>query len=342
MATVTSRTSFRGTSLSGLPENFWEWLVLQSDFRRNIAKHGFYELEKEAIDDVLQEWYEHTKGDYERLNSLRNASHFKKSLLAFQAASLDFYSQTPEPLKRLGLFTIRTGNGNCVVFDRNVFPLPYGGALASRYFTASLPIRIPKGYESLLHSLSFQLNEQSFIRALHFSGVFGSVVKYVCGTQEYQAGPSGHTASSFPFWMRDVKKRKLVRFMFRGVSDLDECLYPRNSNVVIPIEAKIDGVHNDLGWHKLAFPCYRFINNTRPLFPDTASAKAKDLKIVPMYCLFERWSKHAYIYVFPKITIHKQRLYDDFERGIILNDERQFTPRKVFTIDMKKCCSIYQ
>lgn len=340
MATVTSKTSYRGISLSGFPENFWEWLVLQSDFRRSIERQGFYELEKEAISDSLMEWYEHAKSNYERLDSLRKASRrllAKKSPLDFQPASFDFYSQTPQPLKRLGLFTIRTGKGNCVVFDSRVFPLPYGGGLASKYFTATFPTRVPKGYDSLLYSLSFQLNEQSFIKALHFSDVFGNVVRYVCGTQEYQVGPSGHIASEFPFWMKDVKKRKLVRFTFRGTSDLDECLYPRNSDIVIPIEAKVDdGVHNDLGWHKLAFPCYRFIDNTKPLVPDATSPK--DLKIVPVYCIFDPWGKMAYIYVFPKIKVHEQKYYDYTERGLVLNDQKQFMPRKVFAVDMKKCC----
>lgn len=103
----------------------------------------------------------------------------------------------------------------------------------------------------------------------------------------------------------------------------------------MPIEAKIcfkDG----LGWHKLAFPCYRFVDNKRHV-PGVTSAKFRDIRIVPLYCVFDSQEVRAYIYVFPRVKVHEQSYYDDIERGLILNDQKRFTPRKVFTVDMKGC-----
>lgn len=322
MATANPSTSFN------LPETFWQWLVLQADFRRDIKRKGYYEIEKEAIAETLE-------GLHGRQRATRGPIAGKLPL-ALESMSFDFYSQSPEDLRRLGLFTIRTGKGNCVVFDSKVFALTYGGGLASKYFTERLQARAPKGYQNLVDSLSSQINEQSFIRLLHFSGVLKAVVRYVCGISEYEVGPSGHISSSFPFWMKD-RKGRLVQFVFKGTSDMDECLYPRDTDVVMPMEAKLDdGVHSDLGWHKLAFPCYRFIDNSPFWFFSRSSKVSRSLKIVPLYCLYEPSSKTAYIYVFPRIHIRKQRWYGGIKQGLVLNDKKQFTPRKVFYVDMKK------
>jgi hypothetical protein len=343
---------------SNLPNSFWEWLVLQSSFRSSILTQGYYELEKEEVSKAVAEWYENRKNDYGNLYHRYKFSRYpaaRKSLLAFQSASFDFYSQTPEPLRRLRLFAIRTGKGNCVIFNSHVFPLPYGGpVLCSRYFTREFSTRIPRGYRNLVNSLPIQVNEQSFIKTLHFSGVFTELVRYICGAKEYEIGPSGQLSSSFPFWMMKgfsrKNNRRLERFMFEGTNDLDECLFPRSTDVIVPIEAKIDdGVHFDLGWHKLAFPCYRFIDNSRPrpFLRDVAGGRrisgpsgTNKMKIIPVYCLFVPWGKRTYIYVFPTIEIHKERYgyrNYDVEYGLVLNDVKQFTPRIVLSVEMNKC-----
>ena len=143
------------------------------------------------------------------------------------------------------------------------------------------------------------------------------------------------------------KNGKLFRFVHDGVVDLDECIYPRNENVVFPVEAKIECNHTDMSWHKLAFPCYRFIDNSLALRTyRTGSyygalpryARNNKTKIIPIYCLFNPTVKTAYIYVFPEIRIVqvKRNDYRDVENGVILNDARQFKPTSVFQISMKR------
>jgi hypothetical protein len=107
--------------------------------------------------------------------------------------------------------------------------------------------------------------------------------------------------------------------------------------VVIPIEAKIDSGHTGLSWHKLAFPAYRFIDNSRAMrtFRTGSSIKGiynNKISVVPVYCLFNPTIKRAYIYVFSAITKTKFFNYDFPEYGIVLNDKAQMVPKKVFEV----------
>lgn len=255
---------------------------------------------------------------------------FEKSPLPPFSTSFDFLSQMPVPLRERGLYVIRTGRGNCVIFDSRIFPFPFGGGICTKPAIGEIAAKVPRGYRNLLYPQR-RINEQTFLRLLHFFGIFGQVVRHVSGTTSYETGPSGHISCTFPFWMRDSRRKKLVEFHFEGISDLDECLYPRNTNVVMPIEAKIDesGTNCDLGWHKLAFPCYRFINN--PFI-----SKGRDLRIFPLYCVYVPLTKRVEICVFPQVKIHKDRLGGFVKRGLVLNEEKQFSPSKIFTVDLRQ------
>ena len=237
------------------------------------------------------------------------------------------------------LYLLPTGQGNCAVFDSNVFPLPYVKLNGLDSDAAKLPIRTKNGFRNLVDSLSAHWNEQSFIRALHFCGAFANIVKKICNADRYECGPSGHIASCFPFWMKDAKRNKLVRFVYDGVADLDECLYPKDTDIVIPIEAKIYSGHTGLSWHKLAFPAYRFIDNSRAMrtFRTGSSISGiynSKVRIVPVYCLYNPIIKRAYVYVFPRITTVKCLNYDCPEYGIVLNEHAQMVPKSVFEVTM--------
>lgn len=231
------------------------------------------------------------------------------------------------------------GHGNCAIFDSNVFPLPYLKLNGLDSDAQLLPVRIKSGFRNLVDSLSAHWNEQTFLRALHFCSAFKSIVKKLCNVDCYECGPSGHLASCFPFWMKDKKRNKLVRFVYDGVVDLDECLYPKDQDIVIPIEAKIDNGHNGLSWHKLAFSAYRFIDNSKAMRTFRTGTSIRGIyntkvKIIPVYCLFSPLIKRAYVYVFPKITTDQSLNYDCPEYGVVLNECTQMAPKYVFEIRM--------
>jgi hypothetical protein len=347
LAKKNPRSAFSAATFSFADGGFWEWLLAQYEFRKGISKKGFFLVERKTITSTFKRhWQEYRQQAHNRHNKFsvfsedhdfRNPSNIPSSF------SIDFYSQMPRPLRSNHLYIVPSGGGNCIVFDSEVFPPPYLDPSIKNASAVPLPISIRKGFRNLREALSFQWNEQSFIRALHFCGAFVEVSKRVCKTTgDYQCGPSGHIRSCFPFWMRGVKrKNRLVRFLYDGIVDLDECIYPRDVNTVMLIEAKIRSDQSDLGWHKLAFPCYRFIDNSRAIgvfrtgLSEMVPSFANKARIIPLYCEFDPVRKLALIYVFSEIRKHRfLSEFDDFRRGIILNHTQQFRPRLIFKVDM--------
>jgi hypothetical protein len=168
--------------------------------------------------------------------------------------------------------------------------------------------------------------------------------------------------------MKKSKKSKLVPFVYEGITDMDDCLFAKDSDTIIPIEAKIKHIP-DLSWHKLAFPCYRFIRRSsnemlespqgdRQLGRSNKEEKWKlffssdplDLKpdssdklhkIIPVYCTcikeYDSWKRGAILYVFPKIATRAGRLPSlswGEVRGLILNDEDTMKPEHIFRVDL--------
>ena len=329
MATI---TQFPGKfSVPSSPNDFWEWLLLQKNVGRTIAKQGYHIVEKAAIVSEYKEWGEKETQRYRQLgiHPLQYQIH---------SLSFDFSSQLPRVLDTNDLYTVPLGHGDCAILDSKVFPSPYLKLNGLDSDAVAIPIRIKKGFRTLVDSLSAHWNEQTFLKALHFSGTFRSIVKKVCNIDSYELGPSGHISSCFPFWMKDARRNKLVRLVYDGVVDLDECLYPKGIDVVLPIEAKIDNGHASLSWHKLAFPAYRFIDNSKAMktFRTGSSIRGiySKVRIVPVYCLYRPTIKRAYLYVFPEIITKRYRNYDRPERGIILNQRKQMVPETIFEVRM--------
>jgi hypothetical protein len=155
--------------------------------------------------------------------------------------------------------------------------------------------------------------------------------------------------SLFPFWMRrngvnSNNSRRLDPFVYRGVTDLDECLYAKDTDLVIPIESKMHHIP-DLAWHKLAYPCYRFIG--QPRF-DAQSVVADSgtrmtlrqegrRRVVPASCAYHAATRQAMIHVFPEVQLYSGRVRDlssEKVQGMILNEQRQMAPAQTYTVDM--------
>jgi hypothetical protein len=303
--------------------SFWDWLLSERKFQKQMHINGYYAVEK---NEELSRYKRYLK-----LSGLDD--NYPSQNISFTE---EYLPQMPEPLRREGMYLVRTGNGNSIVFSSFLFQPPF--MYLSRIATSILTKK-RRGYDNLRRAIREQWNERTFIDFLHFSGALKAIVRQICGAKEYHSGPSGLAPAFFPFYMKDKKRNTLARFVFHGNDDLDECLYPQGSNIVIPIEAKLS-LEDGLGWHKLAFPCYRFINksisSTRPSMNPVL--EKKDLRIVPMYCAFDPQEERAYIYVFPRIKVHKLPYDGNLEHGLVLNEQQQFTPHRVFIVDIKKYC----
>lgn len=321
---------------TGFPSNFWEWLLLQPDLRSNIGSRGFYELDRKETVLAYKEWIGH---------NFKNLVYNRQKLGIIPSLEADFFSRRPPALRSNQFFLVPNGGGNCIIFNNKIFEAPYLNLNGMYYRARELPVRMRSKFKNLVEALSIQWNEQSFIKALHFCGVFAKLVKQVCNANAYMAGPSGIIASKFPFWMKS-KRGKLVKFIYEGMTDLDECLYPADTDIVMPIEAKIDDEHNDLSWHKLAFPSYRFIDNSATKFFRIGRSHIaapyqdpkKKMKIMPVYCTFDPTTRESYLYVFQNIPILRRQseIFDNAsEKGILLNATAHFRPTFVYRVNMK-------
>lgn len=357
--TTTAKIASRLTKIH-YPNDFWDWLFTNKTIRKDLAEQGYYELDRVKVVPEYDEWRFSQQRAWQHRNP-KNDSIPKRFNTPFPSSALstDFYTQTPPLLKRNELYIVKTGNGNCLIFDEKKFPLPFLKLQGLHNDAIILPARLKTGYPMLLQALSAQWNEASFIKALHFMGVFSAIVRKVVYNSSngsnnncngsYESGASGHVVSSFPFWMKNTRG-KLFRFVHDGVVDLDECIYPRNTGVVMPVEAKIESDHRDMSWHKLAFPCYRFIDNSLAFRTFRTGSSGNSLpshgrnqrtKIIPIFCLFQPSIKAAYVYVFPQIKILEMKDNNYYkqgciEYGVVLNDEKQLTPKLIFQVDMKR------
>jgi hypothetical protein len=253
-------------------------------------------------------------------------------------------SHTPKILNNNELYLVRLGKGEYVIFDMREFLPPFLSlSWIEQHKATELPTRLPAGYDRTTCHFQTQWNEHTFINALDSRGVFSSLVEIISRgrTKKYINGPSGPVASKFPFWMRrngvnSRNPRKLVPFAYDGVVDLDKCLYPRDTSITIAIEAKATHI-TDLAWHKLSFPCHRFLEHDSQIFKKGRSSKAGS--IVPVYCAYDHHSREGMIYVFPPIKVHRGARLGSFDgmehtSGVILNDTRQMIPELTFKIDL--------
>jgi hypothetical protein len=329
-------------------ESFWEWLILQHDFKRAITISGYYSINKELLIPQYARWRDG------RTSAIASSPANNITKNRPPLSVIERLSQTPKILNNSELYLVRTGEGNLVVFDMRQFLPPFLSLNRMDFSGAvDLPIRLPKGYQRFAWQFRTQWNETSFIRALHYCGAFSSLLHAISKhrTNKYVTGPSGPIMSRFYFWMRrngvnSENSGRVEPFKFEGVVDLDECLYPLGTDMIIPIEAKLQ-LFPDLAWHKLAFPCNRLFGPThfqgavREQSAAVAAALRRDngkIRILPSFCWYSSATKQAMIHVFPQLQLYsgKTRAFsvEGKVQGVILNEKRQMVPEQTFRIDM--------
>lgn len=325
----------------------WEWLLTRKDFTKAISSEGFFEFEKSKIIEQFIDWK----------NAIYANHRIKWRIGEFAPpsnASLNVsecMSKTPDVLKDRDLYLMNSGRNWGIVFDSHRFFPPYLSLGSTAWSAKRLPVDIGSGHDRLIHAFRSQWNEATFIKALHFCGAFSALIKNLCGARQYFSGPSGILPSKFPFWMIKRKrsgKKAIAGFVYDGVVDLDECIYPKDrSGIVIPIEAKINHIP-DIGWHKLAFPSYRFVeqkgNNSfqyrtecrSGVDPDSPDSTMHEKRIIPVYCAADPFLKSAFVYVFRELKARKGPLGHgpNGASGFVINDPLQLTPKSVYKVDL--------
>lgn len=231
--------------------------------------------------------------------------------------SLDFYSQQRPELRNRGLYVIRLGLGNFGIFDENVYPKPY----LELDDEDAQPIELSRrtDFDNMRRAFkvvddSFSSAEDTLLELCRFQGVFKSILGTM-GEDKCEVGPRGFYSSSFPLCFKD-RKGGLFELGYEGQIELDYTIWTRNRVLVFEAKSVTSG-GLDIGWHKLAFPAQRF------------SDMSDGLKINPVYFLRRRDSggNRILVYLFPEL-----RKAD----GVILNDETNWTPLGVWSIDINE------
>jgi hypothetical protein len=226
--------------------------------------------------------------------------------------SIDFYSIQSKELRDKNYFVIRTGKGNFVIFDENRFEKPYLDLDLSR--AEELSYEIPKNFEHLEDAFKENLIENSSIEHLWFLGVFKQITGKISSEKEFYIGPRGGKRSTFDVYLRNKKTKETIKiFRYEGMEDLDYSIFTENCVYFFEGKNFPDGRGGlDLGWHKIIFPASRF-------------RKCSNKRLIPGY--FLKLGAVVYFVVFPDFQF--------YNGGVILNDEKQFTPRCIFKIDLK-------
>ncbi len=273
-------------------DNILEKLVDTNEFASQIRSRGFY------LSPEYESFRQYTEKEWNVI-STTNAANF---------LSKDFWSQQSKVLTSRNHYLIRTGEGAFAIFDENRFPRPYLDLKTDNMI--ELESEEPVEYENLKTAFKENILENAALEQLRFNRVYDKLIKEITGyEQEYYIGPRGNTTRTFDVYFQTRDSQILKIFTYKGQAELDYTIWTRNA--VLLFEAKkIDAESNlDIGWHKFAFPAIRFLNY-------------QNLNIYPIY--FLRWSDRIILFVFPKFRSH--------DGGIILNDKKQMTPEKVFSI----------
>ncbi|RXA20258.1 hypothetical protein EQO05_06710 [Methanosarcina sp. MSH10X1] len=227
--------------------------------------------------------------------------------------SIDFHSIQSKELRDKNCFVIRTGKGNFVIFDENRFEKPYLDLDLSG--AEELSYEIPENFEHLEDAFKENPIENSSIEHLWFLGVFKQIIGRISLENECYIGPRGGKRSTFDVYFKDKKTQEVIKvFIYEGQEDLDYSIFTENCIYFFEGKNFPDGRGGlDLGWHKVIFPASRF-------------KKYSNKRLIPGY--FLKLGTVAYFAVFPDFQF--------FNGGVILNDEKQFIPKQIFKIDLKK------
>ncbi len=236
-----------------------------------------------------------------------------------QYLSLDFYSKQRPELTDLQWYVIRLGQGNFGIFDESRIPKPY---LDLKITTAEKieitpkisHIHMRRAFKSLDYSLKSA--ENSLLELSRFYGIFSSMVSSIDGSSEYQVGPRGLSTQQFDLYFKQTLGEP-IKIEYKGQVELDYSIWTEDR--VYVVEAKsITRNGLDIGWHKMAFPSRRFVDQV----------VENGLKVNPVYFLRTRIEGKHTILVF---VFTEMRFKD---RGIVLNDKARWELRKVLRVDI--------
>ena len=275
----------------------------------------------EQVLDVFRDSIEN-KGFYhwnQSFQAFKREHNLEAQQRAPQYLSLDFYSKQRPELTDLQWYVIRLGQGNFGIFDETKIPKPY---LKLDISTAeNIEIYPKKSYINMrraFKSLDFSLKsaENSLLELSRFYGIFGSMVSAIDGSSEYQVGPRGLSTQRFDLYFKQDEDEPL-KLEYNGQVELDYSVWTEDR--VFVVEAKsITNYGLDIGWHKMAFPSRRFVNQV----------VENGLKVNPVYFLRTRIEGKHMILVF----VFTEMKFKDM--GIVLNDEERWELLKVLRVDI--------
>jgi len=233
--------------------------------------------------------------------------------------SLDFYCRQRPELTNRGWYVIRLGQGNFGIFDEAKYAKPYldlpidgSEEIQLRKINSHRSLR--KSFKSL--DLTLKSAENTLLELARFYNIFETMVNEIDGASNFHVGPRGGMTQQFPLCFKK-QDSSLLSLEYDGQVELDYSIWTENR--VFVIEAKsLTRQGRDIGWHKMAFPTQRFINEVHE----------EDLKINPVYFLRTRVGRSnvLMLYVFDEMEFHKG--------GIILNDENRWKLLKVFSVNI--------
>ena len=233
--------------------------------------------------------------------------------------SLDFFRLQRPELTNRGWYVIRLGQGSFGIFDEEQFARPYldlktDGAEEIEVRANNTYRYMRKAFKSL--DLSLKSAENTLLELARFYNIFETMVHEIEGSPDYRIGPRGGMTQQFDLYFKR-KNAQLERFVYDGQVELDYSIWTENR--VFVVEAKSltrNGL--DVGWHKMAYPSRRFVDQVRDY----------GLKINPVYFLRTRVVDEDVLFLF----VFTEMEFKD--GGIILNDERRWDLLKVFSVNI--------
>ena len=275
-------------------------IIDSEDFQSSIKKQGYYTSPKN-----YRTFIEYTKKVWTTLSTTNTATFLSK----------DFLHEQPTILTNNGYYIIRTGEGHFAIFDEKVFSSPYLKINIENVI--EMNTIEPDGYDNLKKAFKENILENTALEQLRFNGGYKKIIANVLGQEkEYYVGIRGNTTRTFNvYFQRKDTNEKILIYEYKGQADLDYSLWTEDS--VFLFEAKKMEIaknvksYINIGWHKFAYACVRFIDY-------------KNLNIYPVY--FLRTIDKVLLFVFPKFSFYKN--------GIILNDTYQMIPQKLFSVSI--------
>jgi hypothetical protein len=276
-------------------DNPWQKLIGEPEFRNAIDNKGYYESNLSFQPFVKK---------YELTLKSRPPAYL----------SIDFWSGQSKVLTKNKLYVLRTGKGRFVIFSEERFPKPYLELRRDDSVT-DIDFELPENYEHLRKAFRNHYQEATNLEYLRFIGVYDKLIEelFEKSNRHYFIGPRGNRNSDFRLYLIDkMKPNEPVLFEYSGQEDLDYTIWTEDSVLVFEAKQFISSSGGlDIGWHKLAFPCYRFYD-------------FEGLNIIPIYYLRQQHS--IYLFIFSRMEF--------YNGGVLLNDISKYTPVKVFRINV--------